>query len=336
MAECYQAQSRLRPLAADRRVAGCGIIPIHPAPQCVVRHYGAEGRARTDVFVRGVLHCNRQWACPVCAAKKAAKRAEELGRVLAGAGEARAQMVTFTVPHSFGESLECVLARVYAGFRAVRTTRAFKDVFAARVLATARAFEVTHGRNGWHAHIHLLLILKSEFAATERTELESEFLLRVPGAKRGIAVVWSRSSLAHEAKAGALYITKLGAEVAGLGKEPKRGNRTPWQIAEAALNDSRSLALWREYQATMKGRRILVLDKRAKRMAERAPKAEQPVAEFICDMWPEEVRAVGAFERYVPGIWWELFEACRAGPDPPIQFRQALDDLLGWKEREAA
>jgi hypothetical protein len=333
MAECYRLRAELRPLAIDRRSADCGNRAIHPTPKLKVRRYGVDGSARCDCFMVGVLKCNRQWACPVCAAKKAAKRAEEIGRVLLGAHECFAQMVTLTVPHAFGESLASVLERVYCGFRSVRTLRGIKDIFASRVAGTLRAFEVTHGKNGWHAHIHLLLLLRTPWFATEQKEFEEEFLRRVPGAKQGIAVAWSKRTLASTAQAGGLYLTKLGAELSGIGKTPKNGNRTPWQIAALAIESPRARMLWREYQRTMKGRRILVLDARAKALAERAPKAEEPTQEFVCDMWAEEVAAVGAFEKWVPGIWWELFEACKSGPDPPKQFRSALDDVLEWRPR---
>jgi hypothetical protein len=137
-------------------------------------------------------------------------------------------------------------------------------------------------------------------------------------------------------QASGLYLTKLGAELAGLGKECKNGNRTPWQLAEAALGDAALVPLWHEYQAAMHGRRILVLDKRAKALAARAPAEESPKQQFICQLWPEEVFEVGKKSRVIPGVWFELFEACRkGGPDPPKYFRQALDDLLEWREKAA-
>jgi replication protein len=280
----------------------------------------------------GVLKCGRQHSCPVCAARKAAERADELDRMMRGdTPEAEWQMVTLTLRHHAGESLADGMRRLHSALRRTRTSRAVRAIFDARVTASVRATEVTYGGNGWHPHVHLLL-RTSEWSAEERATLEREWLARVPGSPDR-AVSWSTPIKAWH-RDRARYLAKLGAEVAGVAKEPKNGNRTPWQIAESGLRNARDAALWREYQDTMKGRRLLEFDERAKALLERAPEAEEPLQEWRCDIFAEEFAAFVKLEALVPTILWELLEtATHSGLDPPEQVRITIDDAC---QRRAA
>ena len=149
----YVLRARLRPLATNPRVRDCGRRPISAEPAIVVQQFAGHCKA----WYIGVLKCGRQHSCPVCSARKAAERADELDRMMAGDPNGRWQMVTLTLRHHAGERLEESLNRLMQAFRRVRRTRIVRDIFSARVSATVRATEVTFGRNGWHPHIHLLL-----------------------------------------------------------------------------------------------------------------------------------------------------------------------------------
>jgi hypothetical protein len=248
--------------------------------------------------------------------------------------EARWQMLTLTMQHSRAQSLRELVDALFAAWRRVRSTRRVRAVFERRVTASIRALEITFGSNGWHPHVHLLL-RTSDWSEEERQALAEEWLEVVPGLQAR-AVRWS-TPVESWHRRRALYLTKLGAEVAGIGKTCKNGNETPWQLAERSLRDPGALRWWREYQETMHGRRLLVFDKRAKALLAEAPPAEQPTQEWRMSVFSEEVQRVAEFEREIPGVFWELLEACRvAGPDPPKNFRIALDDLLEWRPRRAA
>jgi len=235
-------------------------------------------------------------------------------------------MVPLTGRHHVGEKLKDTLNRLHGAFRRVRRTRIVRDIFSARVSASVRATEVTYGRNGWHPHIHLLL-RTSEWGETDRKSLEAEWLRYAPGL-RDVAVVWSTPIESWHAQR-ARYMAKLGAEVAGVAKVCKNGNETHWQLAERAINDERARPLWREYQDTMRGRRTLEFDERAKALLERAPEKEEPIQEWRCDIWAEEFREFVRLENVVPTILWELLEtATHSGLDPPKQIRISIDDAL--------
>lgn len=275
----------------------------------------------------GTLKCARQHSCPVCAARRASERRDELDRLMRGDPDGRWQMVTLTLSHHAGKSLRELLALLMGAFRKLRTTRQVRAIFRDAVTATVRTLEVTHGRNGWHPHIHLLLRTR-DWSQDERATLEREWLRRVPGSLAR-AVVWS-SPIEAWHKDRARYIAKMGAEVAGVAKECKNGNLTPWQVARRALNEPRYEALWREYQTTMKGRRVLEFDERAKALLEKAPPKEEPLRVWRIDMFSEEFLELVKLEPAVPTILWEVLEtAIHGGPDPPAQVRITIDDALG-------
>lgn len=247
--------------------------------------------------------------------------------------EARWQMVTFTLSHHAGESLQALLDGVMQAFRKVRRTRVIREIFDERVTASVRALEVTWGKNGWHPHIHLLLRTE-EWPKAERELLEREWLRHVPG-DLAHAVKWSTPIEAWH-KERVRYIGKLGAEVAGIAKEAKNGNLTPWQLAERVLEHSGLAARWKEYQETMRGRRTLEFDERAKALLERAPEREEPMKEWRIDIFAEEFAELATLEKAVPTILWEILETARhAGPDPPMQVRITIDDACELSRKAA-
>lgn len=275
------------------------------------------------------MRCGRQYSCPVCAAKKAAHRADELDRMMHGDPCGRWQMVTFTIRHHAGERLDALLSELMQGLRRVRRTRAVRDIFDANVTATVRAVEVTWGANGWHPHVHLLMRTE-DWTVQQRALLEQEWRRALPGRTlEAVSIAWSTPIESWSSGKRALYLAKLGAEVAGVGKTCKNGNLTPWQLASLALIDEPARARWCEYQDSMKGRRILEFDERAKALVENGPEAEKPDRTWRCDMFAEEFAELVKLERSVPTILWEVLEtAIHSGVDPPHQIRITIDDAV--------
>lgn len=323
--EVYELRARLRPLALSRRVADCGVRPVGD-PELVVRDYENSRQA----WWRGLLQCGRQHSCPVCAARRAADRAEELDRLMRGDPTGRWQMVTLTVRHRAGERLRDVLDRLVLAFRRVRASRAVRGIYDEKVTASVRAIEVTHGKNGWHPHIHLLLRTEA-WGCRDREAFQRAWGAAGSDADGDHGVLWSTAVGWSDGRAR--YLSKLGAEVAGVGKAPKGGNETPFQIAERALTDPAAVELWREYQQAMRGRRVLELDERAKALLAPPSDGEKMLKEWTIPLYGEEFRAIARLERVLPTVLHELIEAAlTAGPDPPRVLRAVLDDWLEWSE----
>lgn len=315
-AEVYRLRAALRSLARSRRVRDCGrrVVSAYPAVRVV-----EDARGQREAWWTGVLRCGRQYACPVCSARRASQRASQLSRMMGVDGHGSWRMVTLTMRHDGSQTLSRMLDDLLVAWRRTRSTRAVRAVFDARVTATVRALEVTYGSHGWHPHIHLL-VRSSEWSQSEQATLEREWLKRVPGVA-GVAVRWSDSP--------GLYVAKLGSEVAGVGKRGRLGSLGPWQIAELALRDARMAARWSEYQDAMRARRILEADERAKALMVASDEAPEPVRVWDCALYSEEFAAVARFERQDPWLLWLGLEAALHGPDPPGQVQAWADDVLG-------
>jgi len=335
--ENHELRSKLRPLAVNRRIAECGCRTLTETPELVIRDYQNQRRA----WWQGVLSCGRQFACPVCAAKKAATRREEILR-LRGDENGRWQMVTFTLQHNSSQRLLWLLEQLMGAFRAMRKQRAIRGIYDARVSASIRSLEVKFGKNGFHPHIHLLL-RTSHWDESDRATLERDWLARVDGAP-GVAVVWSEPFRSRDIKKASTqkrvcYLAKLGAELTGVSKESgdENGNLTMWQVARRALTSPFYARVWREYQEAMRGRRILEFDERAKAMVAPEADAEEFLREWRVVLNRDEYEHLARFERREPAILAFIVEAAvHGGPDPPEVVEDAITDVLRWGRRADA
>lgn len=146
----------------------CGRLPQFGAEavdlMATVPAEGERVRARWS----GVARCD-SWACPVCSQGKAMEAAVEVCAamdVLKRAGAA-GYLVTMTLGHSAGEALESVLSDLLSAWGSVSGGRWWGSVLpeGSKKVAVVKALETTHGRNGWHPHLHLLLILSEPLSA---------------------------------------------------------------------------------------------------------------------------------------------------------------------------
>lgn len=315
------------------RVADCGLRSVSLSPALVIQEYagrehhdteelqGKSERGLRAAWWSGVLRCGRQHSCPVCAAQRAAERAGELDRMMRADVDGRWQMLTLTMRHSRADALADSLDRLVAAWRRCRSTRLVREIMDRRVTASVRAIEVTFSfANGWHPHIHVLWRTE-EWSPEERAILAREWLraLGDDAAPVDVALHWSRPIGAWCAER-ASYLSKLGAELAGVGKmSHNRPSLTPWQLAERGFRDR-----WREYQVAMKGRRTLEMDERAKVLRDAAPDVgPKLMRELSIVLHGEEFRDVARCELDDPEVWELLFESAE-GPWPWEQLEELV------------
>lgn len=248
-------------LLPDERVKRCG---RHRHSQTVDLMRTAKGAH----FV-GVETCGSVWHCPVCAARIAEKRREEVALAIDGAAEAggAAYMLTLTMRHNRRDQLKYLKGAITDSWRKVQNRRAYR-VFKGRygIWGTIRAIEVTHGQeNGWHPHLHILFITKTalddgEVAEVEATlfELWADVLTGLTGRYVALDALDFRPAKASD------YVTKWGADrelVKGQQKEGS-GSLSPWQLLDAfRRGNKRAGRLFREYAATFKGAQQLTWSK---------------------------------------------------------------------------
>ncbi|MCC7078684.1 MAG: protein rep, partial [Acidimicrobiia bacterium] len=126
--------------------------------------------------VSGFQVCGSVHACPVCASKIRAVRADEIGeaaRKWLGEGH-ELMMVTLTMPHDVGMSLAEVWDTVAEGWRAVQQGRGGQELRRG-MAGFIRAADLTHGMHGWHFHLHVLVFLERPWTEGLTTRLRDSW-----------------------------------------------------------------------------------------------------------------------------------------------------------------
>lgn len=259
----YALRDGLRRWTNTPRVAKCGRVRI--AADVAVKMFA--GRAHYS----GLLSCGSVWLCPVCAAKVATRRTTEVHNVLTAhlANGGGAEFLTLTLPHDVGDAL-AVTRRIAAdGWRRVQQGRgwmAVKDTVG--ITGTIRTLEVTHGRNGWHPHVHTLVLTVRPFTDDERSQLLTHAFTSwrgsvVKAGQRAPLPEHTTISAVRDASDVAQYVTKIGAALEvtqGAAKLGRRaGQRAPFAVLSDFLadGDADDLAVWREWEIGMKGAKQL-------------------------------------------------------------------------------
>ena len=308
-----RALGRQDGVSALPRTASCG-LPI--GGSAVALHAGADGTSH----ISGVETCGSIWSCPVCAAKIRNHRSDEVSQGLAGHIErgGGAVLVTLTLPHAAGDALQKTIGLVSDGFRSVNAGRGYADDRTAfGIIGHIRAFEVTHGDNGWHPHLHVIVALQrpatrdAADALQARWQVRWDRWLRRKGWRASVDGIGVRvDRVRRDGAAVGAYIAKLqegekfsrsvGNEVARADlKGGRQGGRVPFEILADFGSDggAEDLALWQEYQLATKGRSAI-------RWSKGLRKALLDVEEELTD---EEIAAaeVGGTEiaRLTPGLY---------------------------------
>ena len=263
----YSLQKTASDLLPGSRVERCG---WRPPPGGQIGISLRDGRH----FVSGAAVCGSVWTCPVCAAKIALKRAEEVERAVEAwtAQKGRIMMAALTVDHGPTDDLHELLDKLleavrqtFAGKWGVWWRRTFGQVGAIRNL------EATWGlANGWHPHCHLLLFTRSALSVKAEVALKRRW--QSVASRYGFKVSLQRGAtleLAENAKHAADYATKadeggswgMAQELTWANIKNARGARyTPFALLSACDGPDVGAApmLFQTYADAFRGRRQLV------------------------------------------------------------------------------
>ncbi len=341
-ADGRDGRHQLRDVAAElaqgeSRVCICGRRPVPTAAGVEVRQTDS-GRA----YFAGLVSCGSVWTCAPCAAKIARTRQLEvttlLGRHLTAGGTAL--FLTLTVPHDVGQPLRELRATVAAAWSKLLAGKGWQTLCARYgLIGSIRALEVTHGRAGFHPHLHVLLFCERRMNDAELAALHAALFGRwareverkglrapLPGLCP-LKVIYSADV--------ADYLTKISAVLELTrtdGKRARGGNRSPFQVLSdyATTRRPADAAIWREWAEGMKGARQLTFSKglRERYAVEETTDEEIAAAEvggktaviFSRPAWKHICR--------VPMLRADVLRAAERGG--PADVLELLDSLPHW------
>lgn len=291
-----------------RQVAG-GVVEVLYHPEHSTASYG------------GLTTCGNAWVCPVCSAKILSRRAAELTEAATNWQDrgGHLMLITLTLRHERGVGLDEYLNALNAAYRLLRKGRAW-DLFVKRhgLKGSVTRREVTHGRAGWHPHLHGLLFLEGNAA---RNDIDK---MAIWLKKRWVAVLAqlgysateeSGCDLRRAGDGAAEYISKMTAqwsvakEVANAeGKTALRGNETIAQILlRADRGEAEAVYLYREYAAATYGKAVIVWSPglRALVLLEETEKSDEELAAET------SAEAVGLVALTIPQWLWVMSHELR-------------------------
>jgi hypothetical protein len=143
-------------------------------PRSGVTTIGVWHQPRTQSgTVSGTQTCGSVWGCPVCAAKIAERRCQEVAAAIAAhrATGGVVLAVALTFRHERGDVLADILGRFLAAMRAMQSGAPWVRFRARwRVVGIVRSAECMWGMaNGYHPHSHLLFFIEPPRVLDEAT-----------------------------------------------------------------------------------------------------------------------------------------------------------------------
>ena len=227
-------------LLPGERVGKCG-RQLSKSYEADAIHYAAIKRRSSGAFWSGVVTCGSLWGCQECAARISADRQDEVSRLVMQhqAAGGTAAMLTLTIGHNSFDACRVLRGDVSNMWSKVIAGAPWKRAKAkAGVVGFIRALEVTHGGNGWHPHLHILMF----FEGGDKTKIAEfmewivdRWMARADVAERKCSRLAQQWDIATTPKEAGDYVTKWGASWelthAHL-KEAKPGGRSPFQILD--------------------------------------------------------------------------------------------------------
>lgn len=233
----------------------------------------------------GIETCGSVWTCPVCAAKITEGRRADIDAILRAHRNAggTAYMATFTIPHHRFQSCEELRKAVSAAYRKVKSGNPWqcaRDGYG--WIGDIRALEVTHGDNGWHPHLHVLIFFRPGTTKDRMYSLGGWLFDAWAKAVRRMGMGECNKGaftfdVVNADDGAADYVGKWGAalEMTKAHTKKARGGRTPWQILGnfSGKGKSRDYELFKEYAAAFKRARQLTWSRDLRALYLDAPEA---------------------------------------------------------------
>lgn len=256
------------------------ILPDSRTSACLRHRLGGSAvsvstTSRGNTRLGGLMVCDAAHICPVCHGRKMARDQQVTAHIVHDHYQDGGILVdsALTVPHQIGESLACVLDRLDAGWKQLRTPRIWKVLEQELgVIGCIRRLEVVLGANGWHPHFHVSFLCDAAHATeikghSWRTALDDAFAI-VSGAWRQAAAE-AGITVSEKAQAAVAIIGHVDAQKAvaynmkNMGFCRKTDSLTPMDLLRVVAQvEDEAIArtakkLFAEYAVAIKGKHAL-------------------------------------------------------------------------------
>ncbi len=269
--ERFEMQSAAGKLLPSERVSQC-LKHLAPGKKEVHVIY-APDKARARYM--NLQICGSVWHCPICASRISERRRQELEWAVNVGSIYVPVMITYTLRHKAGSKLAWVLHQLLRAYDLNKSGMHWQR-FKAEVgwIGSVRALEITHGKNGWHPHIHELAFLdmeldKLDFGAL-RERLAARWALKVESAG-GNSNLSNGLDFKRSFKDIDEYIAKYGYAphkdtwdlteelTKSNTKRARKGGKTPFALLwDYCQGDQHAGRLFIEYANVVKGRNQLI------------------------------------------------------------------------------
>lgn len=164
--KAMSGQTYTRKHGTETRESSYRITRCHRNPNARLYNPGVDVLYYSDNERYGygnLVSCGSVWHCPICAPKITEYRRVELAAAIVEVKrrEGEAFMLTLTYRHDCDLPLFESVEKFYKARASFTASKAFKETMQA-IGAIGRIFstEVTWGQNGWHPHLHMLILAK--------------------------------------------------------------------------------------------------------------------------------------------------------------------------------
>lgn len=289
-AQRWAARSWLWQQTTIKGIAYCGRVPKSSSGSIELFRYPSG-----QITLNGLQSCHSVWSCPVCSARIVNRRGQQLQTVIDRwhAEGYRIGFQTFTLRHKRRDTLEDTWNRVIKSFNRVAQGlatlhRNFGVVGQGRTgsgvrsrISMVRTTEATHGANGWHVHLHVLVffdggqlpedrwsvisaklsdlwnkaVVKEGGSVDPKYSTQAELVDPSEDSAQRVGEYLSKAVFAGSQGESAVHRSRISFELTDSSRKT-RGGRTPWQILDDAMHgDERSAKLWTVWENVSRGRR---------------------------------------------------------------------------------
>lgn len=249
----------------------CRLLPSERVCNCLKKRISKDkgvivkyNKATKTASYSNLQSCGSVWTCSPCAAKISEKRRSELKQGIAKhrANGGYVYLLTLTNLHHCGDNLSDLMAGQKKALKYLWSDRKPKEHFASLgKIGHITANEVTHGKHGWHPHMHILMFFDKavdikelqKFIANHWQHCCKKAKLKKPSLEHGCDI--TDGSFADR------YVSKWGLEeemTKGHIKKGREGGNTPFdllRLSESGCDESGRL--FQKYSAAYKGKRQL-------------------------------------------------------------------------------